>query len=381
MHVGLDLLFLVPRETGGRETYARELVAAMLEREPTLTVTAFVNRAAAPALTRELGSAVRIVAVPVSIRSRVQWTTGELLLVPRAAARARVNLLHSMANFAPASGPFRRVVTIHDLQYRALPQTLPWSRRVATAALIAVAARRADRIITVSAASRRELVAGLRIDGERVVVIPNGVRRPPVRPERAGASTGDRRVVLTVGTELPHKNLPVLMQALALMRPNERPLLMVAGHGTDGEGLRAFVRSLGLEDDVRLLGYQSSDELDALYAAADCLVLPSLYEGFGLPVIEAMARSVPVVCSDIPVLREVAGESAVYFDPTSSAAIADGIRRLLRDSVLADRLRASGEERAARFTWSAAADATLACYRDALATERRSPRRLMRASS
>jgi glycosyltransferase involved in cell wall biosynthesis len=370
MKIGLDLLFLVPEETGGRETYARELITAMLEREPTLAATAFVNRAAAPVLARELGSAMPVVTLPISVSNRAQWAAGELLLLPRAAARARVDLVHSMANFAPASGRFRRVVTIHDLQYRALPETLPWSRRLATAGLIRLASRQADRIITVSAASKQELVSGLRIDESRVEVVPNGVSRagspPKPRSTSDGCGAGGRRIVLMVASDLPHKNLPAVIEALALIRPSERPLLVVAGHGTDGEKLRSFVTPRTVHGDVRLLGYQSSEQLESLYAAADCLVLPSLYEGFGLPVLEAMARSVPVACSDIPVLREVAGTAALYFDPRNPATIADVLRRVLRDEALAKRLQTAGEERAMRFSWSAAADATLACYRRTL---------------
>ena len=133
MRVGLDLLYLVPGETGGRETYARELVPALLERYPELELVAFVNRDAGPRLAAELGDGVRAVVVPVSARSRPQWAFGELALVSIAARRARVELLHSMANFAPAFGPFRRVVTIHDLHHKAVPQLLTWPARIGTA--------------------------------------------------------------------------------------------------------------------------------------------------------------------------------------------------------------------------------------------------------
>ena len=141
MRVGLDLLYLVPGETGGRETYARELVPALLELAPELELVAFVNRDAGPGLAAELGDEVRAVVVPVSARSRAQWALGELALVSLAARRARVELLHSMANFAPAWGPFRRVVTIHDLQYRAVPELMSWPMRTGTSALVSLAAR------------------------------------------------------------------------------------------------------------------------------------------------------------------------------------------------------------------------------------------------
>jgi len=370
MRIGLDLLYLVPGQSGGRETYARELVPALREQSPELELVAFVNRDAGPSLAAELGEGVRAVVVPVSARSRPQWALGELALVSLAARRARVDVLHSMANFAPAWGGFRRVVSIHDLQYRAVPELLSWPMRAGTSALLSLAARGGDRIITGSAAARDEIITGLGVDRERIDVIPYGVRPPASSSSSAGGRErlrlGQRPVALAVATNLPHKNLPALIEALALIAPAERPLLVIAGHGTDDEALRARTQTAGVAEDVRLLGGCSTEEIEALYALAGCLVMPTLYEGFGLPALEAMARSVPVACSDIPALREVAGEAALYFDPRAPAQIAARIAQLLADTGLAERLRELGRARAAGFSWSAAAEGTLASYRRAL---------------
>ncbi|HEY3959500.1 MAG TPA: glycosyltransferase family 1 protein [Solirubrobacteraceae bacterium] len=403
MRVGLDLLYLVPGQTGGRETYARELVPAMLRHDPALELVAFVNRDAGPHLAAELGSRVRAVTLPVSARSRAQWALGELALVSVAASRARVDVLHSMANFAPPFGRFRRVVTIHDLQYRAIPELLSPANRLATSALVSLAARRASRIVAVSSAGADEIAAGLRIARARVDVVPNGVRLPPaaaapvaatptpaatpttaagagLAPSPSSApslpSPSDnllarlrpdaRPLALAVATNLPHKNLPALIDALALIAPTERPLLAIAGHGTDDGRLQAQATAAGVGADVRLLGHCSTAELDSLYTLAACLVLPTLHEGFGLPVIEAMARSLPVACSDIPALREVGGAAALYFDPRSPSQIAAAISELIADTGLAGRLRELGRAQAGRFSWSAAAAGTLACYRRAL---------------
>jgi glycosyltransferase involved in cell wall biosynthesis len=369
MRVGLDLLYLVPGETGGRETYARELVPAMLELAPELELVAFVNRDAGPQLAAELGDGVRAVVVPVSARNRAQWTLGELALVSVAARRARVELLHSMANFAPSWGPFKRVVTIHDLQYREVPDLLSWPVRTATHGLVSLAAARAHRIVAVSAAGGEEIVAGLGVQRGRIDVIPNGVRPARSAPSTAGVRErhrlGERSVALAVATNLPHKNLPMLIDALSLIEPAVRPVLAIAGHGTDDGALRAQRAAAGVTEDVRLLGGLSTEELDSLYAVADCLVLPTLHEGFGLPVLEAMARSVPVVCSNIPALREVAGSAALYFDPRAPAQIAAKLTEVIADLALAERLRELGGKRAAEFSWAAAAEATLRSYRRA----------------
>ncbi len=286
MRVGLDLLYLVPGQTGGRETYARELVPAMLERSPELELVAFVNRDAGAGLAAELGEGVRAVVVPVSARSRPQWALGELVLVSLAARRARVDVLHSMANFAPAWGAFRRVVTIHDLQYRALPEMLAPRARAATEGMIRLAARRADRVITGSDTTAREIVEGLGVDAARVDVIPHGSGATPKAEPLAETELRrrldlvDRPVILCPASNLPHKNLTVLFQTLALMEPVQRPVLVLAGHGTDGAALRAQAHTAGVAENVRGLGSVSAGELDGLYALASCVVLPTLYEGF-----------------------------------------------------------------------------------------------------
>jgi glycosyltransferase involved in cell wall biosynthesis len=370
MRVGLDLLYLLPGETGGRESYARELVPALLEASPQLELVAFVNRDAGPTLARELNVADSVV-VPVSPRSRPQWALGELVHLPLAARRANLDVLHSLANFAPAWGGFRRIVTIHDLHYRAVPELLSWQMRAGTAALVSVAARRAHRIIAVSVAGRDEIVGRLGIERGRIDVVPNGVRPPADSPATDGVreryALGTGPIALAVATNLPHKNLPVLIEALASMPAKERPVLVIAGHGTDDGSLQARAATAGVAEDVRLLGSRSREELESLYVLADSLVIPSLHEGFGLPVLEAMARSLPVACSDIPALCEVAGAAALYFDPHAPVQIAARIRELIDSPGLASRLRAAGRERAERFSWSASAERTLASYRRALA--------------
>jgi glycosyltransferase involved in cell wall biosynthesis len=370
MRVGLDLVYLLPGETGGRESYARELIPAMIAAGEELELVAFVNRDAGPALADELG-VERAVVLPVSPRARSQWALAELAHVPLAARRAGVDLVHSLANFAPPWGPFRRVVTVHDLQYRAVPGMLPWHLRAGTSALVSLAARRAHRIIAVSLAGAEEVGAGLGIERARIDVVPNGVRppapSPPAQDARERYRLGNRDVVLSVATNLPHKNLRALVAALAQLDPGARPVLIFAGHGTNDGVLASEARATGVGDDVRLLGARSAEELESLYAVADCLVLPSQHEGFGLPVIEAMARSLPVACSDIAALHEVAGDAALYFDPREPAQIAARLEQLLGDAELASRLREQGRLRAQAFSWSAAAAGTLASYRRALA--------------
>ncbi len=381
MHLGLDLLFLVPGETGGRETHARELLRALRAARPGLRITTFVNRetaATGPGFWSEAADRT-VVLRRVWARREPTWAVGELAGVAVAAARAGVDLLHSPANFGCLAGPFARVLTIHDLGYRHTPELLSATTRAATAGMVAGAARRAHRVITVSSTVRAEVAAALGVPTGRLDVIPNGLAPPGHGDAAAGRRRAgtDGPIALSVATHLPHKNLPALLDAVAALAPGERPRLVLAGHGTDDPGLRERASALGV--DVVALGAVAPAELEDLYAAADVLVTATRQEGFGLPVLEAMARGVPVAAADLPVLREVAGDDgAVWFDPADPAAAATAIRRALTDR---ERLAAAGRARAAAFSWSAAATATLSTYERALAAAGRGPSRPARASA
>jgi glycosyltransferase involved in cell wall biosynthesis len=383
VHLGLDLLFLVPGASGGRETYARELIAAIREQRDDLRVTAFVNRetaAAGPGFWTELADRT-VVLRAASALERRRWALGELALLPRAAAREGVEILHSPANFAPVHGPFVRVLTLHDLIFRRLPDTVPTPLRWGTEATVPPAARRAHRVITASAASRDDIVAELGIRPERIDVIPHGIAEPPAVSDGAVArmrhrlGADRRRIAISVATDVPHKNLGVLLRGLALIASQERPLLVFAGFGTDTGSLPSLAAELGVSDDVRLLGAVAPDDLEALYAQADALVTATLYEGFGLPVLEAMARGVLVACSGLPVLGEVAGDDAQMFDPHDPASVASALQRVLAGGDALERRRAAGRERAARHTWAASAAQTLRAFDQAAVVARARRRR------
>ena len=371
MHVGLNLVYLVPGETGGMETYARALIPALLEERPGLRVTAFVNREAdeAGGPWRDLVPSVR---VPVCARRRVEWVRGEQQLLPRLAARAGVDVLHSLGSTAPAWGRFRRVTTIQDVIYRVHPDAHAGLRARAMGVLVPLAARRSHRVLVPSRNTRDDLVRLLGVPESKVDVVPLGVDPPPAvtadeGETRARLGLGGRAVVLSPSAKRPHKNLARLLEAWALLPP-ERPLLVLPGYPTaHEEELRRQASHLGVDGDVRFLGWVDGADLEALYRLAACVVFPSLYEGFGLPVLEAMARGVPVACSDRGSLKEVAGDAALVFDPESPRAIADAVATLLGSAGEAARLRTAGRERAGRFSWRETARGTIAAYERALA--------------
>jgi len=369
-HIGLNLIFLVPGETGGMEVVARELIPALLALAPAgMRFTAFVNREAASAGDGPWGELLPAVTVPVNARDRRQWVLGEQALLPVMAARAGVRLMHSLASTAPAWGRFRRVVTVHDLIYARFPEAHAGIRDKGMRVLVPLGVRRSDRVIADSESTRDDLLALVGVPADRVDVVPLGLgtvqREQPMseRDVRAKFDLGERPVLLSLSAKRPHKNLLALIGALARLEPQERPVLVLPGYATPHEAeLRARALSLGVEGDVRFPAWVSAAELEGLWKITRAFLFPSLYEGFGLPVLEAMARGVPVACADASSLPEVAGEAALLFDPRSEEAIADALRRLLTDEALCERLRRLGLERAARFTWERTAKGTLASY-------------------
>lgn len=368
--VALNLLFLVPGETGGRETYARELIPKMVELSDGVEFIAFANSRAAAQLRRELGDALRVIRLPIDVTSRPTWAAGELLSVPAAAARQHVDIVHSLANFGPAAGPFTSVITVLDGHRHGTvaPGSVSLARQTMIDLMMRAAVRKATRVIAISHAARDEICEQLALSPAQVDVTPLGFGRARKNGRRSATETRaefrltGRRVGLTVATNLPHKNLVYGIHALATLPADRRPVLVLAGLGTDARELHAAASAGGVTDDVRLVGYCDDETLEDLYAAADLVLLPTLYEGFGLPVLEAMARSIPVACSDLPVLREVAGENAVFFDPRSPENIAAAIDRLLGDSQLRETLAANGVAHARSFTWTRTAQLTLRSY-------------------
>jgi len=368
-HIGLNLIFLVPDETGGMEVYARHLIEELVKQRPAgMDFTAFINRNAA-AQRGPWNELVPSVTVPVNSRNRPAWVLADQSLVPAAAARKRVHMLHSLANLAPAWGPYRRLLTVHDLIHRTFPDAHEGMKAKALSVVMPAGFRRSHRLIAISEQTRDDLVNLFHEPAGKIDVIPQGVGEPhpelavPEAELRAQLAAGGRPIAFSLSAKRPHKNLPRLLDALALIPAERRPLLVIPGYNTWHEDeLREQARALGIEDDVRFLGWVSQAEVEGLYAASALFVFPSLYEGFGLPVLEAMQRGLPVACSDRTSLPEVAGDAALLFDPDKPEEIAAAMERLLAGGDEVERLRAAGYERARKFTWAETARLTLETY-------------------
>lgn len=375
MRVALNLVYLVPGETGGMEVYARELLPR-LAALPGLELIAIVSRRAAEDRDAPWNGVVRSVLAPVDARDRKQWVWGEQRHVPRLATAAGADLVHSLASTGPArwAGGPPRVTTVHDLHYAVAPEAHFGLRGLGMRLLVPAAVRASRRVIADSHATKADVVAHIGTDADRIDVVhlattppPPGQPATPEQELRDRLRLGSRPLLLSLAAKRPHKNVEGLIDALALVPPERRPLLVVPGYETEHEAslrMRAASRAVG--GDVRFPGWLSRADVEGLWRACTAHVFPSFYEGFGLPVLEAMARGVPGACSDRASMPEVAGGAALLFDPSDPAAIATAIERLLCDDELRARLRAEGLARAAQFSWERTARETARSYERAL---------------
>ncbi len=380
--IGLNLLYLVPGAVGGSEIYARELIHQLGAQLPEHELIAFTVREATESLEAEGWPAnVRIQEVAIDGANKPLRAATEMLRLPRIAKRSGVGLLHSLGNTAPRWGDHARVVSILDLIYHHHPETFPGPARLGLEVLVPMGARGAHRVTTISQATKDDLVETYGIDPSKVDVVHLGLgqtmrgEHTPVDALRREYELGERPVVLCVASGLAHKNVPRLFEAFARRFPDspEAPVLVVVGHaGLEQDKLRALSESLGVAERVRFTGWIEQADLDGLYAAASVFVYPTLREGFGLPVLEAMARGVPVACSNTTSLPEVAGDAAELFDPLDIDAIGASTERILDSAELRDSLIERGRERAKLFTWERTAAETIDVYRSAVAARGKS---------
>lgn len=371
VRVALNLVFLVPGQTGGMETVARELVP-LLAADPRLEVTSLVNREAATERGAPWLEAGAVEVIPVKATNRFEWVRGEQWHVPRAAARVGAGLIHSLGSTAPLTGPQVRVTTVHDLNYLMVPDAHFGLRGLGMRALVPAAARRSSRVIADSESTAADLRLRLGIPASVIDVVPLAAAAPRAAPADAASlrsrlGLGRRPVVFSPGATRPHKNADVLLEALGRMDPGSRPVLVVSGYPTPHEAeLRARAIALGLSADFVLAGQLPPPDLEGLYALSSVVAVPSRYEGFGLPVLEAMVRGVPVVASTSSSLPEVAGEAALLADPGSAEEMAAAMTSVLEDPELAGRLIRAGAERVRAFSWERTAALTVDSYERAL---------------
>lgn len=353
---------------GGIGTYIQELVPALLDADPKLDVTLFHSSLL---LSPNLGwrlAKLPVERLPGSIRRLYPgWNVFARPALPP--SLAKLDILHapSPAAIPPPAPGQRLVVTVHDLAFRVYPSLFPASWRLLFRLGTHRAVRRADAIMTVSQSTANDLVRFSRADPSRIRVVPLAASLPATAVDLDDALERmkiRRPYVLFVGTLEPRKNLVRLVRAYrrAIGRTRLPHRLVLAG--PLGWQPRPMLREIAVEGpgEVVLTGKRAPEDLDALYRGAAAFVYPSLYEGFGLPVLEAMARGVPCIISTASSLPEVAGDAALAVPPRSVSALAGAIERVLTDDSEAARLSAAGRARSEQFSWEQTARMTLKVY-------------------
>lgn len=364
MLVALNLLYLIPGVVGGTETYARSLIRALAEEDDENEYVVYVSREAAD-LDVTPGPNFRRVVCPVVAMRRAERYTWEQAALPIQLMRDKPDLVHSLGYVSPLAARCPQVVTVHDVNFLGHKGRRTPLGRAVVRFFVERTVRRAERVITDSEFSRGEIRRLLGVPDSKLRVIHLAGR------DLSNVSGGDRvpeavrnldrPYVLAFSSLSAHKNIPRLITAFARISHLVPHSLVLIGHLPEKSAARDAMQAAG--DRVVFTGYIPDDEVDALMRTASLFAFPSLYEGFGLPVLDAQHAGVPVACSSAGALPEVAGEGAVIFNPLSVDDMAESLKKSLLDLELRERLTDAGFANARQFSWSSTARETIEVYR------------------
>jgi glycosyltransferase involved in cell wall biosynthesis len=371
MRIGVNTLFLIPGEVGGTETYLREVLLAMAKSFADIEWVLFTNRENDEYFRRIFGEFPRFAFHPLPLRATNRYARiiREQFDLPFRVARSRVDLLWSPGYTAPIFVSCPQVVTIPDMQYRRYPEDLTFLARIATDILVRIAARHCNGIIAISEFSRMEILNFTRARKESVRAvylaadpafaqpIPEGIKRQ--RLKRLLIS--EKPYILCIANTYPHKNVHALVNAFGQILDQIPHQLVLVGKPRLGEPeVRAALRTIPDTSRFQRLLQVGQEDLIALYQAADLFVFPSLYEGFGLPVLEAMMSGVPVLTTRCGSIPEVGGDKVCYFDQTSSTDLAQKMIGIISwKSGYRNTWVMEAQKRACQFSWQQTATNTL----------------------
>jgi glycosyltransferase involved in cell wall biosynthesis len=363
LRIGVNALYLIPGGVGGTEIYLRGLLAGLAEIDAANQYFIFTNRETGPDLVpqrpnfQRLPQPVRAVSRP----ARILW---EQTALPLAAGRHSLDVMLNPGFTAPIFCPCPQVTVFHDLQHKRHPEYFRWFDLPFWEFFLFWSAHVSRLLLASSATTAADLLEYYRLPESKVRVVRLGV--DPVLFEIARRRRPEP-FLLSVSTLHPHKNLDGLLRAFASFRQTfpEFRLVVCGIHGFFAGPLHDLRDSLGLREVVEFPGWIPREDLHDLYARAWAFLYPSLFEGFGLPLLEALAAGVPTACSDIEPLSSIAAGAALQFDPLDTTAMAEAMLRITADEPLRTRLAEAGPRRAAEFSWQETAEATLAALRSA----------------
>ena len=365
IHIGVNALYLIPGGVGGTEIYLRSLLQALADIDQENRYTIFTNRETGPNLVPSRPN-FHFAPQDISAGNRPARIIWEQIMLPFNAARQGVQVLFNPGFTAPVFTTCPNVTVFHDLQHKRHPEHFRWFDLPVWRLMLYAAVHRSRRIIAVSSATADDLVHFYKLPFKQIDVVPHGV--DPHFFSLASERKLIEPIILCVSTLHPHKNLDTLLRAFALFRtahPNYR--LIIAGlRGFFAEELERLRAELSLSESVTFTGWIPREAIYQLFREASAFVYPSRFEGFGMPILEALAAGIPSACSHIEPMKSIAGEAALQFDPTSAEVICAALESLTSSESVRQRLTEAGPIRAAEFSWHAAAHATLKSILSAL---------------
>lgn len=359
MKIGLNLLFLLPGETGGIRTYAYGIIRELAQLDATNTYYLFLNQESRDLFSDLPANFIRVIC---KFNAAARWKRygWEQFVLPWQILMREIDVFHSLAYVGPLAAPCSSIVTAHDVNFLGWGRSMPWTRRVLLGVITTLLCHRSRYIVTVSEFSAGEISKQLKVPRKRIVVIPNAVRND-CWPTVTRTRPLDGHYIVAYANGDQNKNIDMLVQAFARI-PGDVLLVLI---GKVPDYVRAALATLppNVKSRIKCAGYLTDEEVRQYLLHAELLAFPSLYEGFGIPILEANAAGVAIACSVAGALPEVAANSALFFRPSSVIEMAEKMEKLLKDKELRMTLIANGKRNLERFSWRKSAASILNLYR------------------
>ena len=371
MRIGINAHYLLPGKVGGSEVYIRNLVRWLDRTDKDNEYFIFINKES-QGIFEPVAPKMNVVLCPIKAVNRPVRILWEQLILPFQIWRYKLDILLSAGMTAPVYCPATSVLVIHDLQFINQPQNFSIINLMFLRAIIYCSTKLADGVIAISQRVSQDIVKYYKIPLDKIAVIYHGIDHNAFFPGNKEDIARIREkyhlpeyFILYPASLLPHKNHERLFQALKIIKEREKDIKLVLIGTKDNKNnvILEKINKLGLQDDVTFLGWLPFEDVPLLYCASRVFVFPSLHEGFGIPVLEAMGCGVPVICSGIEPIKEVAGDGALFVDPYNPESVAEGVLSVLEDDQRRQGLIEKGFKRAKEFSWDKTASGTVSFLR------------------